>query len=142
MAEGIFKRIAEKNEMQNEFQIDSAGLIANHQGELPDSRMRHFAKKRNYQLVHRSRPFTRLDFERFDMIIGMDDRNIDGLKAHAMTKKEEKQIFRMTDFCRNIQADHVPDPYYGGDQGFEHVIDILEDACKGLFDEIMDSQPQ
>ena len=142
MAEGVFKQILKQNGFLNEFEIDSAGLIAYHQGELPDSRMRYFAGKRGYDLDHRSRPFTRLDFERFDMIIGMDDKNIDGLKAHAMTTEEEKQIFRMTDFCRNVEADHVPDPYYGGDQGFEHVIDILEDACRGLFDDIMSSKPQ
>ncbi|MBP6260337.1 MAG: low molecular weight phosphotyrosine protein phosphatase [Paludibacter sp.] len=142
MAEGVFRQILKQNGILNELEIDSAGLIAYHQGELPDSRMRYFAEKRGYHLDHHSRPFTRLDFERFDMIIGMDDKNIDGLKAHAMTKEEEKQIFRMTDFCRNVQADHVPDPYYGGDQGFEHVIDILEDACRGLFDDIMASKSQ
>ena len=76
MAEGVFKQILKQNGFLNEFEIDSAGLIAYHQGELPDNRMRYFAEKRGYHIDHRSRPFSRLDFERFDLIIGMDDQNI------------------------------------------------------------------
>jgi protein-tyrosine phosphatase len=98
--------------------------------------MRFFAGKRGYDLTHRSRPFTRADFDRFDMIIGMDDQNIAGLKQQAMTLEEEAKIFRMTDFCKTLEATHVPDPYYGGDQGFENVIDLLEDACEGLYGEV------
>ncbi len=136
MAEGVFNRIIEKNKLKSRFTVDSAGFIGFHQGELPDSRMRYHAGKRGYNLTHRSRRFTRADFDRFDMIIGMDDQNIAGLKQLSMTQEEDSKIYRMTDFCRKFRADHVPDPYYGGDQGFENVIDLLEDACEGLFDEI------
>jgi len=133
MAEGVFRKILEREHASEQFNIDSSGLIAVHRGELPDSRMRYFAAKRGYTLIHRSRPFSRADFDRFDMIIGMDDQNIAGLKQQAMTLEEVAKIHRMTDFCQRIEATHVPDPYYGGDQGFEHVIDLLEDACEGLF---------
>ncbi len=136
MAEGVFLKILEREKATGRFEIDSAGLIGYHQGELPDSRMRFFAGKRGYSLTHRSRQFKRADFDKFDWIIGMDDQNIDGLKQLAMTLEEEAKIHRMTDFCRSLQATHVPDPYYGGDQGFEHVIDLLEDACEGLFEKI------
>jgi len=136
MAEGVFLKILEREKATERFEIDSAGLLGYHQGELPDSRMRFFAAKRDYSLTHRSRQFKRADFDRFDLIIGMDDQNIAGLKQLAMTLEEDAKIHRMTDFCRNIQATHVPDPYYGGDQGFENVIDLLEDACEGLFEEI------
>lgn len=136
MAESVFNRILEQENATDRFEIDSAGLLAYHKGELPDSRMRFFAAKRGYTLVHRSRPFSRADFDRFDMIIGMDDQNIAGLKQLAMTLDEDAKIYRMTDFCQALQATHVPDPYYGGDQGFENVIDLLEDACKGLYKEI------
>jgi protein-tyrosine phosphatase len=136
MAEGIFNKILEREYATNRFEIDSAGLIGAHKGELPDSRMRYFAEKRNYSLTHRSRQFLREDFDRFDLIIGMDDQNIAGLKQLAMTVEEDAKIHRMTDFCRNIEATHVPDPYYGGNQGFENVIDLLEDACEGLFAEL------
>jgi protein-tyrosine phosphatase len=63
----------------------------------------------------------------------MDDQNITGLKQLVITLKEDAKIHRMTDFCRKIQVTQVPDPYYGGDQGFENVIDLLEDACEGLY---------
>jgi len=66
----------------------------------------------------------------------MDDQNIAGLKKQAMTLEEDAKIFRMTDFCQSLEATHVPDPYYGGDQGFENVINLLEDACEGLFKEV------
>jgi len=133
MAEVAFLRILEREHATNLFTIDSAGLIGFHAGELPDSRMRYHAGKRGYSMTHRSRPFSRADFDCFDMIIGMDDQNISGLHNQADTLDEKNKIHRMTNFCRNIEADHVPDPYYSGDQGFEHIIDLLEDACEGLF---------
>lgn len=133
MAEGIFNKILEREHASDRFHIDSAGLIANHKGDLPDSRMRFFAGKRGYSLTHCSRPFSRADFDHFDMIIGMDEQNIARLKQFAMTLEEDAKIHRMVDFCQKLQATHVPDPYYGGEQGFENVIDLLEDACEGLF---------
>lgn len=136
MAEGVFRRIIEEHGKSSDFEIDSAGLIAYHQGELPDSRMRYHAGKRGYELTHKSRPFSRSDFDRFDMIIGMDEQNIDGLRDKAHTLEETEKIFRMKDFSREFQPTHIPDPYYGGDQGFENVIDLLEDACKGLYDSL------
>jgi len=134
MAEAVFQRILEREHATEQFQIDSAGLIAYHAGELPDSRMGFHAGKRGYKaMTHRSRPFTQADFDNFDMIIGMDDQNMDGLRDKAHTLEETHKIYRMTDFCCNIEATHVPDPYYGGEQGFENVIDLLENACEGLF---------
>lgn len=136
MAEAIFLKILEREHASDRFSVDSAGLLGYHQGELPDSRMRYHAGKRGYSLTHRSRPFSRADFDRFDMIVGMDDQNIAGLKKQSVTLDEDAKIFRMTDFCQSLEATHVPDPYYGGDQGFENVINLLEDACEGLFKEI------
>ena len=103
-AEGVMLHLIEEAGLEKEFVIDSAGILSYHQGELPDSRMRAHAARRGYQLVHRSRPVRTEDFYNFDLIIGMDDRNIDD----------------------------VPDPYYGGAEGFEYVLDVLEDACAGL----------
>ncbi len=128
--------------MDKNVEIDSAGILAYHQGELPDSRMRAHAAKRGYNLVHRSRPVVTDDFERFDLILGMDDRNIDDLKDRAPSIEAMKKIGRMTDYCKKITTDHVPDPYYGGAEGFEYVLDILEDACNGLLDAIKQSENQ
>ena len=98
--------------------------------------MRMHASRRGYNLTHRSRPVCTDDFYHFDMIIGMDDRNIEDLIERAPDLETEKKIRRMTDYCRVKMVDYVPDPYYGGAQGFENVLDILEDACAGLLESI------
>lgn len=131
-AEGVMRHLIEERGLNDLFEIDSAGILSYHQGELPDSRMRAHAARRGYNLIHRSRPVKTDDFEVFDLIIGMDDRNIDDLRERAPSLEACDKIHRMIDFCTRMQADHVPDPYYGGAQGFEYVLDILEDACDGL----------
>ena len=106
-------------------------------GELADPRMRMHASRRGYHITHRSRPVRTEDFYEFDLILGMDDANIDALREKAPDIESEKKIGRMTDYCRTKAADYVPDPYYGGAQGFENVLDILEDACRGLLASIV-----
>jgi protein-tyrosine phosphatase len=133
MAEGIFNKILERENTVNRFVVDSAGLLDYHQGNLPDSRMRLHASKRGYDLTHRSRQVIAVDFDRFDMIIGMDEDNIAGLGSIAKSSAHKAKIFRMTDFLQQKQASFVPDPYHGGDKGFELVIDLLEDTCEGLY---------
>ena len=135
-AEEIMRTLVKQAGLEEEIEIDSAGILNYHQGELPDSRMRMHAARRGYELTHRSRPVCTDDFFEFDWLIGMDDRNIQDLKDRAPSPEVEKKICRMTDFCRVKQVDYVPDPYYGGAQGFENVLDILEDACSGLLEEI------
>ena len=133
MAEGVFNRILERENQQENFNVDSAGLHDYHRGELPDSRMRAHANRRGYTLTHRSRPVTKVDFDKFDYIISMDNQNIRGLTRLAQTDEHRAKILQMTDFCTLHNAAEVPDPYYGGAQGFEYVIDLLEDAAEGLF---------
>ena len=122
--------------MDDRFVLDSAGLINYHEGEPADARMRAHAARRGYHITHLSRPVRYSDFFDFDLIIGMDDSNIAKLKAMAPGIDEEAKVVRMADYCRNKLVDHVPDPYYGGSEGFENVIDILEDACAGLLEEL------
>lgn len=133
-AEEIMRTMLHRAGMEKEIKVDSAGLIGYHKGELPDPRMCMHAARRGYNLTHRSRPVCTEDFFDFDIIIGMDDRNIQDLKERAPGIEEEKKICRMTDFCRTKVTDYVPDPYYGGASGFENVLDILEDACQGLLE--------
>ncbi len=135
-AEGIMKEMVKKNELQRFIEIDSAGILNYHEGELPDQRMRLHASRRGYNLVSRSRPVTYNDFFDFDLIIGMDDSNIQNLMQKAPDIESQKKIRRMTDYCKRYANDHVPDPYYGGESGFELVLDLLEDACEGLIDEL------
>ena len=87
-AEGIMRKLVDEAGLEDAFEIDSAGILSYHQGELPDSRMRAHAARRGYNLVHRSRPVRTDDFFNFDLIIGMDDRNIDDLKDRAPSPNE------------------------------------------------------
>lgn len=128
------RTLVKKVGREKEIEVDSAGILSYHEGELPDSRMRMHASRRGYRLTHRSRPVRTMDFYDFDLIIGMDDRNIQDLIDRAPDLETEKKIHRMTDYCRTKVVDYVPDPYYGGAQGFENVLDILEDACAGLLE--------
>lgn len=131
-AEEIFRQKVMQAGLQQSLKTDSAGTYAGHKGELPDSRMRSAAAARGYNLTHRSRPFSYEDFSLFDMIIVMDDRNHDYIERLACTLDEKARIFRMADFCKNPLYDHVPDPYYEGAEGFELVLDLLEEGCDNL----------
>lgn len=140
-AEEVTRSILKERGLDHKFILDSAGLYSGHVGELPDSRMRAHATRRGYALTHRSRPVRRSDFSDFDIIVGMDDSNLSRLRSFAATPEEEAKIVRMADFCRNHPGwDHIPDPYYEGAEGFELVLDLLEDACKGLIDTTLESE--
>ena len=136
-AEAVFNALISKNGLGNELQCDSAGTAAYHAGEPADYRMRQTAKKRGYQCTSISRPVNPTsDFGRFDYIIAMDRQNLKDLKAMAQNDSGRKKIFLMTDFASSGKFDSVPDPYYGGDAGFELVLDILEDSCEGLISKL------
>ena len=136
MAEAVMRKLVKERELSAEFEIDSAGLISYHEGEGADPRMKSHAYRHGYQLTHISRPIREIDFDLFDLIVSMDDSNWDRLHRLAPTTEAEAKIVRMTDYCQTHVIDHVPDPYYGGAQGFENVIEILEDACEGLLEEL------
>jgi protein-tyrosine phosphatase len=138
-AEAVFNALISKKGLENAIQCDSAGIAAYHAGEPADYRMRQFAKKRGYQCTSISRPINpKKDFERFEYIIAMDKQNLRDLKSIALNDSVIKKIFLMTDFCSMRKYDSVPDPYYGGDAGFELVLDILEDACEGLISRLQE----
>lgn len=139
-AEEIMRKLVEYAGLEDSFVLDSAGLIDYHEGEPADGRMRAHAARRGYRLTHLSRPVKYDDFFDFDVIVGMDDRNISKLRTMAPGLEEEQKVVRMTDYCRLKVVDHVPDPYYGGASGFENVLDILEDACAGLLDALRESR--
>jgi protein-tyrosine phosphatase len=136
MAESIFTKIIERESTGADFEIDSAGISSFHQGELPDARMRTWASKRGYVLKHHSRPVSLADLDFFDLIIGMDHQNIRALRRLAKSDEQKEKIRLMTVFSNAFDDGVVPDPYYGGDAGFEHVIDLLEDACENLYKSI------
>lgn len=133
-AEAVMKKMLADRKL--DLKIDSAGMIAFHAGDPADSRMKRHAVLRHYDLTSISRPFLDSDFVDFDLIIGMDDANVSDLKARASSEADLSKISKMTDYCSRFDNDEVPDPYYGGSDGFELVLDLLEDACTGLLDQI------
>jgi protein-tyrosine phosphatase len=136
-AGGIFQDMLVGRGVLHRFEVDSAGTYGGHAGELPDSRMRAAAARRGYQLTHRARRFCSDDFFLFDKIVVMDDANFEAVAALSPDPAAEQKICRMADFCRQFAVDHVPDPYYEGQRGFEYVLDILEDACANLLEELL-----
>ena len=136
-AEGVMQKMISDSGLSEKIYVDSAGTIGYHSGERADRRMIKHAKKRGYDLLSTSRQFDPLsDFTDFDYIVVMDDINLADVKQMDKTSQFSHKIYKMTDFCKKIKADIVPDPYYGGDQGFETVLDIVEDACSGLLEKI------
>jgi len=129
-AEGVFRRLVADSGRDAEFHIDSAGTHGYHVGHSPDSRMREAAAARGYSLDSQARRLAPEDFERFDLIVVMDEENFQNVTA--LSPGRGAQVVRMCDFCEIEQAREVPDPYYGGAAGFERVLDILEDACAAL----------
>ena len=136
-AEGIFKKFVRDANLENDISIDSAGTIGYHSGELPDARMRKHASARGYNLDSRARQFNpKKDYEEFDYIITMDNYNYTDLIQLDRKKLYTNKLFKMADFISDKNISEVPDPYYGGAEGFEFVIDILEDGTKNLLTKI------
>lgn len=134
-AEGVFRSIIDSEEDGKRWIVDSAGTYGGHAGDLPDKRMRVHAQRRGYNLTHRSRQFRQSDFDNFDLIIPMDASNERNLKSMAPTLEDEAKIVPMIKFVKTAtRYDHVPDPYYEGAEGFELVLDLLEDGCRNLYE--------
>ena len=138
-AHGIFEYIVKENGMQERFEVDSAGTYSGHRGELPDRRMRTAALYRGFALTHRSRPVSSLDFLDFDMIIAMDDQNYEDLMHIAPSVEATHKVHRMSEFLKIRKMSYIPDPYYMGTEGFSMVLDLLEDGCQNLYDEIVNN---
>jgi len=137
-AEAVFKKKVKDAGFDAVFNIDSAGTISAHVGEPADYRMRKHAALRGLKLDSLSRKIDpKADFDRFDYIVAMDDNNYRDLCLFARDKSDIARISKMTDYCRISKHSSIPDPYYGGDEGFELVLDILDDACSGLLKYIM-----
>ncbi|MEM7793130.1 MAG: low molecular weight protein-tyrosine-phosphatase [Cyanobacteria bacterium P01_C01_bin.118] len=135
-AENIMNYLLEQRGLQQQVSCDSAGTSSYHIGSPPDSRMTAAAKKRGIKLVGRARQFTVDDFDRFDLILAMDDSNYRNIMSLASSEQHGHKVKRMCEFCREYPDREVPDPYYGGADGFDYVIDLLLDACDGLLQEI------
>ncbi|XP_016506218.2 uncharacterized protein LOC107824006 [Nicotiana tabacum] len=144
-AEGVFTDLVKKRGLDSKFKIDSAGTINYHEGNEADPRMRAAAKRRGIAITSISRPIRPSDFKDFDLILAMDKQNkADILGAlerwiHRETLPADapEKVRLMCSYCKKHEETEVPDPYYGGAQGFEKVLDLLEDACDSLLESIV-----
>ncbi|MEP4079680.1 low molecular weight protein-tyrosine-phosphatase [Haloferula sp.] len=135
-AEIVFRKLVDDEDLNGQIEIDSAGTIGYHAGNPPDARMSAALKRRGYEITGQSRQVKQPDLEDFSLILVADDDNLHDVIRLDPNQQYRDKIKLLTDFCVDHSADYVPDPYYGGDQGFEEVADLVEDACGGLLDHI------
>lgn len=135
-AEGVFRRRLEQAGLAHAVQIDSAGTHSYHVGSSPDARAQKAAARRGYDLSELvGRQVGQRDFEMFDYILAMDKENLANLKRVCPVGMEHKLRLFLS-FSARFTGQEVPDPYYGGERGFDVVLDMIEDASDGLLDEI------
>ena len=141
LAEGVFRHLATERGLADRLEIDSAGISDYHEGDPPDVRTTAVARRRGIELTGRSRPLRHTDLERFDYIIVMDEDHRHGVDRLASGGPPRGRVHFLREFdpeAGNQLA--VPDPYYGGPAGFEHVHDLVERACHHLLDAIVQEQ--
>jgi len=139
-AEGVFKHKINERALEKLFVVDSAGTGGWHDGNLADPRMRETALSRGIELTSRSRNIEKIDLYEFDHILVMDNDNLDAVKSLIKDHKNpvNSKIKLILSYSKNSQLEEVPDPYYGGQNGLDKVIDLLDDAIDGLIDSLID----
>lgn len=139
-AEGVFLHQLQQQGLSDRFVVDSAGTGGWHVGKPADRRMRAAAERRGMHLPSRARQITLADLSGFDRILTMDDANLRAVQvlARELPQRQSLAVVEpITTYCRRFSAVEVPDPYYGGEEGFEQVLDLLEDACAGLLQALL-----
>ena len=134
LAENMFRHLTQDKGVGEKYQLDSAGTSAYHVGELPDHRMRQVALDKGFQYTGKARQYKRGEFDQHDLIIAMDRSNLQILSSWA-SPEEEKKIHMMREFDPQGSANlDVPDPYYGGLDGFAKTFEIVKRSCQGLLE--------
>jgi len=137
-AEAIMKKLVVEKKLSDVIEVDSAGTIDYHEGESADKRMMRHAAERGYHLDSVARQFNpKNDFTNFDYIVTMDDDNFRDIQDLDYTNQFKHKLFKMNQFCKKYRIDAIPDPYYKGAEGFEEVLDLLEDSTNGLLKKIL-----
>lgn len=135
-AEIIFRQQTTAAGLADGFHIDSAGTIGHHEGSPPDSRMSEALHRRGFPVTGRARKIRREDLRNFDLVVTMDESNLADVRSLDPDGRYHDKIRPFVSFCRHHNDPRVPDPYYGGQRGFDHVITLLEDGCAGILAEI------
>ena len=134
-ADIVFHHVVAEAGLTDQVEIDSAGTIGYHAGSPPDHRMAATLKTRGYVIHGKARQVVREDLDRFDLVVAMDRDNEAELHQLA-TPANRRKIHRFTGFCSRHAIADVPDPYYGGTQGFEQAVDLIEDGCAGILEHV------
>ncbi len=135
-AEIVFRHLSATTGRNEDFLIDSAGIIGHHHGSPPDPRMAEALKRRGFPVTGQARKILTTDLRTFDLIITMDETNLADVRGLDPSGRAHDKIRPFMSFCRHHNDPRVPDPYYGGQRGFDHVIDLLEDGCEGILEEL------
>jgi protein-tyrosine phosphatase len=137
LAEHIFAHLVHQADKGDKYSVDSAGTAGYHVGESPDARMRRVAREYGLAYDGKARQFSQSDFDRFDLIIAMDVNNKSDILRLAQSPEDESKIYTMRSFDPQGQStDGVPDPYYGGIDGFHITYKIVERSCQGLMNSL------
>jgi protein-tyrosine phosphatase len=136
-AEGVFRRVLQTRAPHVGVETDSAGTHGYHVGRPPDRRAIEAARRRGVDLTSmRARTVSASDFEHYDLILAMDEDNLTELQGRAPSVYRER-VRLIMDYAPMASSRAIPDPYYGGAQGFEEVLDLLEEAAEGLLQEVL-----
>jgi protein-tyrosine phosphatase len=132
----VFQYLVDDAGHSDQFEIESAGTIGFHVGSAPDSRMQQSMRARNIPIIGRSRQLMAGDLEYYDLILAMDNENLADARRLDPSGQLHHKIQLFCDYCTQHTETEVPDPYYGGEHGFEHVLNIVEDGCANLLKEL------
>ena len=141
-AEGVFQKLIDEADLNDQFSIDSAGTHAYHVGQPPDGRSQQAAAARGVEIGHqRARQVTVEDLDVFDLLLAMDKQNYHAMQDLALNDQQRQRIRLMMGFAPLLPEQEVPDPYYGQGQGFERVLNLLEHAADGLLQSLLEDRP-
>lgn len=140
-AEGVMRKLVADANLSDQIFIDSAGTAGWHTGKLPDQRMTAAAARRQIPLTSRARQVHPSDLQTFDLALVMDHQNLHDLRAFDPEGLHKQKVRLFCEFCTDHPDTEVPDPYYGGPEGFEHVLNLMEDGCKNLLAHIKNTLP-
>jgi protein-tyrosine phosphatase len=135
----VFQEMVNQANLADHFFIDSAGTIGFHQGNEPDGRMQDAMRKRKVPIIGRSRQINKSDLEDFDLILAMDNSNLMDAQSLDTKRQWHDKIKCFAEYCADPTIMEIPDPYYGYDDGFEIVLDLIEEGCEQL---LLDCQKQ
>src|ERR1044072_5580344 len=140
MAEGVLRRVAQEEGVLDRFEIDSAGLGNWHVEQAPDSRAQEAASRRGIDISDQfARQVTKEDFARFDLLLAMDGSNYDELVQLA-PKSARHKVRRFLDYAPHVANKDVPDPFFGEREGFNHALDLIEVAARGLLADLLNDE--